>query len=73
MVVEHGWLICIFFIFINRFFYSYTLIISSILVQLFIGVILDGFGNVSKSENAQLTPEQYEQFVKIWNGIISLY
>lgn len=43
------------------------MIISSILVQLFIGVILDGFGDISHSENSMLTPEQFEQFVRAWN------
>lgn len=51
------------------FFFGFTTVVTFVLLQLFIGVILDGFGNTSSAENAKLTPEQYDQFVTAWNRI----
>lgn len=52
----------------NRFFYSFTLIVTFIMLNLFIGVILDGFSMESESENSKLTQEQFVDFINNWAG-----
>lgn len=51
------------------YFFSFTVLISWILLQLFIGVIMDGFGDINSEEHSKLTPEQYDAFVDVWNSI----
>lgn len=38
------------------------------MLNLFIGVILDGFSMESESENSKLTQEQFVDFINNWAG-----
>jgi len=48
------------------YFVSFTLIITFIFLNLFIAVILQGFGDASASENCKLTDEEYDHFREAW-------
>jgi hypothetical protein len=49
------------------FFMSFTLFLSMVMLNLFIAVILEGFGNSSDEEEASLSEEEFEKFKASWS------
>ncbi|CAM9436934.1 unnamed protein product [Chrysoparadoxa australica] len=47
------------------FFYSFTLVVTFVMLNLFIGVILDSFSACDEDDNL-LTPQHFEIFVEDW-------
>ncbi|CAM9141405.1 unnamed protein product, partial [Phaeothamnion confervicola] len=47
------------------FFYSFTLIVTFVMLNLFIGVILDSFSSCDEDDNV-LTPQHFDIFVEDW-------
>ena len=48
------------------YFYSFTLIVTYILLNVFIAVILEGFGDLSAEAGLQLTRRELNDFVATW-------
>merc|ERR1719399_2237286 len=48
------------------FFYSFTLCITLVMLNLFIGIILDAFGETDE-ENSTLSAENLAKFMEIWS------
>ncbi|KAJ0409168.1 hypothetical protein ATCC90586_010249 [Pythium insidiosum] len=49
------------------YMYSFTLIVSFILLNIFIAVILEGFSNEKDRAEGVLLPQHYENFVTTWS------
>jgi len=45
---------------------SFTVSVTFVMLNLFIGIIIDGFGESSSAEDQQLTKQQEEDFVNTW-------
>jgi len=48
------------------FMLSFTVAVTFVMLNLFIGIIIDGFGESSSAEDQQLTKQQEEDFVNTW-------
>ncbi|DBA00730.1 TPA: hypothetical protein N0F65_001201 [Lagenidium giganteum] len=48
------------------YFYSFTLLVTFILLNIFIAVILEGFADEKDRANGLLQPQHYENFISSW-------
>lgn len=48
------------------FFTTFTLVVTFVMLNMFIGVVLEGFSESNDNEDASLTEEQFESFVSLW-------
>lgn len=49
------------------FFYSFTLVVTFVMLNLFIGVILDSFSDCEESSTGGLGPSDLEEFIRVWS------
>lgn len=49
------------------YFYSFMIIINFILINLFIGVVLDSFDTLTRK--VELPQQYFEEFIRVWNCI----
>eukprot|EP00357_Protocruzia_adherens_P002279 CAMPEP_0115018076 /NCGR_PEP_ID=MMETSP0216-20121206/28549_1 /TAXON_ID=223996 /ORGANISM="Protocruzia adherens, Strain Boccale" /LENGTH=525 /DNA_ID=CAMNT_0002389119 /DNA_START=329 /DNA_END=1906 /DNA_ORIENTATION=- len=49
------------------YFLSFMIILSMMIMNLFVAVVLEGFSESTKENEASITPQQYEEFVEMWS------
>lgn len=48
------------------FYYSFTLLVTFVMLNVFIAVILEGFGDMNDQEKSTLSPSELKDFTAVW-------